>query len=152
MGIRHPVPNAREVTFRTGAACFRLNSAMRTSRNTRRTVCLVETLPDDLLRRLALLHMQLQNLVEQLVGREAVLVGLIGPQLGRGRLGENSFGNVGLPQVPPARDPVHHHLRQIRNHRQAAVHVAIQRAVAHRHLGLIPGGQQQRPVFVGKRH
>ena len=34
MGIRHPVPNAREVTFRTGAAC--LNSAMRTSRNTRR--------------------------------------------------------------------------------------------------------------------
>ena len=38
IGIRHPVPNAREVTFRTGAACFRLNSAIRTSRSTRRTV------------------------------------------------------------------------------------------------------------------
>lgn len=38
IGIRHPVPNARSVTFRPGAACFRLNSAARTIRSTRSTV------------------------------------------------------------------------------------------------------------------
>ena len=38
MGMRQPVPKAREVTFRTGAACLRLNSAARTSLRTRRTV------------------------------------------------------------------------------------------------------------------
>src|SRR6185503_9183367 len=38
IGIRHPVPNARSVTLRPGAACFRLNSAIRTSRSTRSTV------------------------------------------------------------------------------------------------------------------
>ena len=38
IGIRHPVPKAREVTLRAGAACFRLNSAARTSFRTRRTV------------------------------------------------------------------------------------------------------------------
>jgi CitMHS family citrate-Mg2+:H+ or citrate-Ca2+:H+ symporter len=39
IGIRHPVPNARDVTLSPGAACFRLNSAIRTSLSTRRTVC-----------------------------------------------------------------------------------------------------------------
>ena len=38
IGIRHPVPNARSVTFSPGAACLRLNSAIRTSRSTRSTV------------------------------------------------------------------------------------------------------------------
>ena len=61
-------------------------------------------------------------------------------------------GMSGRAPVAPARDPVHHHLRQVGDHRQAAVHVAVQRAVAHRHLGLVPGGQQQRAVLVGKRH
>ena len=34
MGIRHPVPIARSVTFSPGAACFRLNSADRTRPST----------------------------------------------------------------------------------------------------------------------
>ena len=38
IGMRHPVPNARSVTFNPGAACLRLNSASRTSLSTRRTV------------------------------------------------------------------------------------------------------------------
>ena len=38
IGIRHPVPNARSVTFNPGAACLRLNSATRTRRRTRSTV------------------------------------------------------------------------------------------------------------------
>jgi glycosyltransferase involved in cell wall biosynthesis len=37
--MRHPVPNARDVTFRTGAACLRFNSAIRTSFSTRRRFC-----------------------------------------------------------------------------------------------------------------
>jgi len=31
VGIRQPVPNAHDVTFRTGAACFRVNFAIRTA-------------------------------------------------------------------------------------------------------------------------
>jgi len=38
IGMRHPVPKAREVTFNPGAACLRLNSAFLTSHRTRRTV------------------------------------------------------------------------------------------------------------------
>src|SRR5206468_13071117 len=38
IGMRQPVPKARSVTFRPGAACLRLNSAIRTSRRTRVTV------------------------------------------------------------------------------------------------------------------
>jgi len=56
---------------------------------------LVEALRDDFLRRLALLHVQLQNPIEQSVRREAVLIRLVGPQLGRRRLAENRFWNVG---------------------------------------------------------
>ena len=61
-------------------------------------------------------------------------------------------GMSGCALIAPARDAVDHHLRQVGNHRQAAVHVAVQRAVAHRHLRLVAGGQQQRAEFVGERH
>ncbi len=47
---------------------------------------------------------------------------------------------------------VHHQLRHIRNYRQPAGHVAVQRAVAHRQLGLVPGAEQHRTKLVGERH
>ena len=40
----------------------------------------------------------------------------------------------------------------MRNHRQPAVHVSVQRAIAHRQLGLVAGRQQQRPKLVGQPH
>ena len=66
---------------------------------------LVESLRDDFFRRLRLFDVQLQNLVQQLVRRQAVLVGLIGPELGRRRLGEGRFRDVRLPFIPPPRTP-----------------------------------------------
>src|SRR5438093_2280597 len=38
IGMRHPVPNARSVTFNPGGACLRLNSAIWTRRSTCATV------------------------------------------------------------------------------------------------------------------
>src|SRR5271157_2367074 len=52
---------------------------------------LLKALGYDFLGRLALLDMQLENPVEQLVRREAVLVGLVGAQLGGRGLGENGL-------------------------------------------------------------
>ena len=89
--MRQPVPKARSVTFNPGAACLRLNSAPRTSRSTLRTVVGIEAGGDDRLGRLVALDVALQDLVEHVVGRQRVLVGLVGPQLGRRRLGEHRF-------------------------------------------------------------
>jgi hypothetical protein len=78
---------------------------------------LVESLRDDLFRRPAPLHVQLQNLVQQFIRRQAVLIRLAGPQLGRWRFGQNRLRNVRFPPVAPPRNAVDHHLRQIRDHR-----------------------------------
>ena len=100
IGIRQPVPNARSVTFSPGAACLRLNSASRTSRRTRRTVSRVEAGGDDLVGRLVLLDVALQDVVEDVVRRQRVLVGLVRPELGRRRLGRASPpGMTGRPRV-----------------------------------------------------
>ena len=62
------IPEARGTvkpkTLSTGAACLRLNSAMRTRRRTRRNGLLVKPLGDDFLGRLVLLDVQFQDLVE----------------------------------------------------------------------------------------
>ena len=112
----------------------------------------IVTASDDILGGLALLNVQLQNLIQQIVRRQAVLIGLIGAQLSGGCFGQNAFRNVGLRSVPPARDAVDHHLRQIRDDRQTAVHVAVERAISHRDFRLVASGQQQRSELVGERH
>ena len=93
--MRQPVPNARSVTFRPGAACLRLNSARRTSRSTRRTVAAVEAGGDDRVGRLVMLDVALQDVVEHVVGRQRILIGLVRPQLGRRRLGQDASGMIG---------------------------------------------------------
>ena len=65
IGMRQPVPNARSVTFRPGAACLRLNSAPRTRRSTRLNGVGVEARGDDLVGRLMLLDVALQDVVER---------------------------------------------------------------------------------------
>ena len=43
-------------------------------------------------------------------------------------------------------------LGHVADHRQAAAHIAVQRAVAHREFALVAGGQHQRAAFVRERH
>ena len=81
------MPNDLEVTFRTGAACWRLYS----ERSTRRTTCSDEierktVLGGDALRSLVALDIGLDDGIEDLVGRQRIGVHLARPQLGRGRL------------------------------------------------------------------
>ena len=96
--------------------------------------------------------MQFQNLVEQFVRRKTVLIGLVRAQFGGGRFVKNRQRDIRRAAVSPARNPIDHHLGQIRDDGQAAVHIAIERAVAHSHFRFIAGGQQQRAELIGKRH
>jgi predicted transcriptional regulator len=54
--------------------------------------------------------------------------------------------------IEPIADGVDARLDQIADDRQSANHVAVKRAVAHRHLGLVAGGEHQGAKFVGERH
>ena len=94
LGYRHPPAGAEcaVVTFNPGAACFRLNSARRTIRKTRRTVAR-RSRRDDLVGRLMLFDVALQDRVEDVVGRQRVLIRLVGPQLRRRRLRQGRFGD-----------------------------------------------------------
>ena len=49
----------------------------------------IEALGDDLLHRVALLHPRFDDPVEDLIGRQRVLIFLVGTQLGRRRFGES---------------------------------------------------------------
>ena len=134
IGIRQPVPNARDVTFRTGAACFRLNSAIRTSRSTRRTVasskpCAMISSADWTAPRAVPESGPAARTAAGCPGRSGS-----GRSSADGALVRIASGMSGPRVIPPARNAVHHHLRQVRDHRQAAVHVAVQRAVPDRHL------------------
>ena len=54
--------------------------------------------------------------------------------------------------VDVARQIVDHRLGHVADHRQAAAHVAVERAVADGELALVAGGEQQVVVLVGERH
>ena len=88
------MPNDLEVTFRTGAACWRLYS----ERSTRRTTCWTRSRENPCsaaicFRSLVALDVGLDNGIENVVGRQRIGVLLVRAQLGRGRLFQNGCGN-----------------------------------------------------------
>ena len=93
--MRHPVPNARSVTLRPGAACLRLNSAARTSRSTRWTVAASKPAATISSAGSMALDVALQDIVEDVVRRQRVLIGLVRPQLRGRRLGERRLRDHG---------------------------------------------------------
>ncbi len=122
---------------------------------------LVMAARDDLGHRHLALDQALQDVVEHLVGRQRVLVGLVGLQLGARRLGDDALGHDPARSAPaaprpvlvaPARQREHRHLVDVLQHRVAAAHVAIERGIARRHLRLVAGRQHHPAEFVGKRH
>src|SRR5205085_815967 len=102
----------------------------------------VETRRDDLLHALVVLHVTLKDRIEDLIGRQAVLVDLPGPQLRAGRTRDDPIGNradagaVRVVHVAPAREPEDRRLQDVLDHGEAARHVAVQRAIAGGHLAL----------------
>ena len=85
MGIRRPDPKARLVTFKAGSGLGALvfvevHAALNPAYGRR-----IETLADDLQRAQVVLDVKLQHPVEQIVGRQRVLVLLVGLEFGAGR-------------------------------------------------------------------
>ena len=109
-------------------------------------------LPHDLFCAQIFLDSAVNDGVEHLIGRQAVLVGLIRAELGRGSLVQAGLGNDFLFTIDGARQLVDHRLRHVGNDGEASGHVAVERAVAGRQLRFVPGTQQQRAEFIRKRH
>ena len=86
---------------------------------------------------------------------QAVLILLVGPQLGGGRLGQDALGDrilrdaEGIMGVAPFTDPVDVRLVDILQDIIATAHVAIEGGVAYSHFALVAGGQQHVAKLVG---
>ena len=87
------MPKAFGVTRTPGGVWRRLYSATSTRRVMRRTTASSYAGGDDLGRRPVVLHVGLEDRVQHVVGRQALVVTLVGPQLGRRRLGEHRLGD-----------------------------------------------------------
>ena len=89
-GMRQPVPKARSLMRRPGRglAPLELGQPHQTQHPPDRR--LVEPRGDDLLGRLVALDVALEDVVEHVVGRQRVLVGLVGPELRRRGLGQDA--------------------------------------------------------------
>ena len=150
------MPKAFLVSLTPGAACRRLYSASSSSFSTRLTSarskrpCPRSTISatDS-----SSSTSPVEHLVEDRIGRQRVLVGLVGPQFGARRLVDDRLRDhvamraeraVGHVRIAPVGELVDLHLEEVLDRIEAAVHVAIDGGVADRHLGLVAGGQQHR--------
>ncbi len=102
-----------------------------------------------------------ENIIKHRIGRQRILIGLIGPELGRGRLVDDvdrdhftrrSERTGRHMAVAPARQRIDLHLVQILDRVEAAIHVAVERGVANRHFALVAGGHHHRAELVGDCH
>ena len=84
-----PNPNARDVIFNPGGACLRLYSARSTRDATARTNSKGKlTFIGDFARAADIFDIELQNSIEDIVGRKGILICLIRTQLGGWRFCE----------------------------------------------------------------
>src|SRR5215472_16821546 len=106
----------------------------------------VEAFRHDLGDRLLALDQTFEDLIEHIVRRQRVLVGLVLAQLRAGRTRENAVWDhravgtsraIGLPGVAQPREPIDLGLVEILDRIETAVHVAIERGVADRHFRFI---------------
>ena len=104
------------------------------------------------------LDVGLQQGIQDFVGRQALIVALVRPELGRWRLREDPVGNHGaavtarLTGIAPATELVHLGLVHVLDHGIGTGGVAVERGVADSRLALVPGGQYQPAVGVGAGH
>ncbi len=98
------------------------------------------------------LDQALQDGVEHGIGRQRVGVLLVGAQLGRRRLVEDALRDRPAARVAPAAELEHRGLVDVLQDVEAAVHVAVERGVAHRHLRLVAGGHHHAAELVRHGH
>ena len=97
MGKRRPMPNALVVTFRPGAACCRLYSLRSTlSAMSFTRASGSSSSSGDLLGSFVVLDIGAQDGVEDVIGRKAVGVFLVGAQFGGGRFDRRRFRGMAL--------------------------------------------------------
>ena len=114
---------------------------------------LVEARFDQLAGGQVALHVGLEDRVEHLVGRQALVVALVGAQLGRRRLGQHRLGDDRRRrELRHAAQPVDQGLGHVLDHREAAGRVAVEGRVAHRRLALVAGGEDHPAELVGQGH
>src|SRR5579872_42178 len=106
----------------------------------------------DALRRLIPLHVGLDNRIEDFIWRQRIGIFLARPEFCRRRLLQNRRGNYLAFPVDPVAHRIHPRLYQIANDRECPHHVAIERAITHRHLGLVARGKDERTELVRQRH
>ena len=85
-----------------------------------------------------ILNIGLEDTVQDIIVRQGVGILLIGPQFGGRRLGEGLVRNQFPFVVHKFRELVDHGLGHVGNHRQAAGHVPVKRAISDGRLGFIP--------------
>ena len=114
---------------------------------TRRTVASSKPSRDDRRDRRVVLDVALEDRVEYVVGRQALVVALVGSQLGRRRLFEHVGGNDVATGafVAPTGEREHERLGNVADHREPTGRVAVQRGVADGDLALVAAGQHRRP-------
>ena len=102
-----------------------------------------------------------ENIIEHRIGRQRILVLLVVAQFGRRRLGDDIFGDhhtigpqrtIGLPAIAQMTQAEDLHFVEIIDRIEAAIHVAINGRIAHRHFRLVAGGHQHGTEFVRYRH
>ena len=113
----------------------------------------IESCGDNLTRVFLTFDITRQDRIENIVGREFVLVCLVGFQFGAGRLGDGAFGNplaCRFVQVPG--QVIDHCFGHVADNCQATGHVAVKRAVSGRQFALVSGRQRKVSAGVGKCH
>ncbi len=131
----------------------RLYSARSTSDATRHQLG-VEAGVDDLADGAVVDDERLEERVEHVVGGKALVVALVGTQLGRGRLHQHRLGDDGAARhaISVPAQPVHERLGHVLDHGEAACRVAVERRVAGGELALVAGGEHDPPRGVGHGH
>ena len=120
-----------------------------------------EPFGDQLIDALFVLDQPEQDAVKHRIGRQRILVLLIGAQFGRWGAGDDPFGHhraigaeadLRFVAVAPFADRKNGHLVGVFQRVIAAGHIAIDRGIADAHLALVASGQQHRAKFVAERH
>jgi len=96
----------------------------------------------------------LENRVEHLVGRQRLVVTLVGAQFGRRRLVDDLVGDhfSAGTTIDVVAQFVHRQLEHVLDDGIAAHRIAVQREVANGHLALVSGGENHPTVLVRQSH
>ena len=94
-------------------------------------------LRDYFLRTEIALDVGFENRIQHIVRRQRILVGLVFAELRRWRARDDALRNHAAETVAVSREAIDERLADVLQNRKSAGHVAIERGIADRHLGLV---------------